>query len=123
MSVFSEQHHDVAVVMKNPNTSEEIERFREAAEGNGTIFIFGRVIYRDQFQWLRRRYANFCFRLTPRPRAATDPPGTHPYGFDIVPYGYNDAIRVPSLPREGAHGRPLLSNTPRRGRRYEEPIR
>lgn len=90
-SVVSNQEHVLAVGLSGNTSAKDIEMFKEAAKGLRPLFVFGRVVYRDRFQWFKKRYANFCFKLTPRDPLPTDAPGTHSFGFDAVPEGYNDA--------------------------------
>lgn len=50
-----------------------------------TLIVFGKIRYRDQFQWWRTRYTNFCFQLDP---------GATPhvsFGFVLTPDSFNDA--------------------------------
>jgi hypothetical protein len=68
------------------------EEFRAVLSGDLELFVFGRVEYRDRFQWWGRHYTNFCFVLDLRKRLPSDPKGTtHAFGFSIANNSYNDA--------------------------------
>ena len=62
--------------------------FAAILAGKKKLIVFGKVAYRDQFQWWGTRFTHFCFELDPTPKPS-EAPGS--YGFVINASGWNDA--------------------------------
>lgn len=79
----------VTVGFKEPITASE---FDDVVAGKRKFFVFGQVLYRDRFQWWKKRYTNFSFVLDlRRPLPIDDPKGGQAFGFSIANDSYNDA--------------------------------